>query len=235
MCAEQAHTQLQESHRTEVALVCCSESKYSSGAGIQKALNYSVFMNIGQSEVSESWSPVDIVKNISNSLWTQYRSRFLRGRCWDLLPFSLEVCRLWPWRVTSSFKELWNQSCSSSQSLSSPWPAIKFLSVAPSAEICQVCFHWQFCHTYSPKKVSPAKIGLPVVTQWDLSVRFRREDTLLSLLSSNGLWSSLSRNCSHKQRRHNFLSPQKGRVLDPHKTPNICQIQPISCLLYLLI
>lgn len=77
--------------------------------GVWASLNYSVFMNIGRSEVSESWNPIGIIKNISNSLWTHYKSKFWRGRCWDLLPFLLEVCRLWPWRAGKlpSFSKSW--------------------------------------------------------------------------------------------------------------------------------
>lgn len=65
-----------------------------------------------------------------------------------------------------SLKEVGNQRCSSSQSLLPPCPAVKFLSVAPSAELCtQVCPHGQLLHTYSPKMVSPTKFGLPIITQ----------------------------------------------------------------------
>lgn len=66
--------------------------------GMWPSLNYSVFVNIGQSGVSDSWSPIGIIKNIPDSFWTHYRPKFWRGRCWDLLPFFLEVCRLSPWR-----------------------------------------------------------------------------------------------------------------------------------------
>ena len=69
--------------------------------GLWASLNCSVFMNIGQSEVSESWSPIGIIKNLSNSLWNHYRSKFWRGRRWDLLVFLLQIFRLRPRRDKS--------------------------------------------------------------------------------------------------------------------------------------
>jgi len=90
--------------------------------------------------------------------------------------------------------------------------SIKFLCVAPSAETCsQVCPHWQLLLTYPPKRVYPAKIRLPMMTQWDILVRFRREDTLLSLLSSDGLWSSLGTNCSPKAKETQLPQPPERK------------------------
>lgn len=161
------------------------------------------------------------LEHFTNTLWTHYRSFE-----------DAEVCKLWlSAGKLCSFSNNWETWGTLSLYLSYLLvPAIKFHSIIPSAEI------WQLLHTYPPKIVSPAKIRLSIIIQWDSLVRFRRENTLLALHSSGGLWSGLDRNCQLQGKDNTYtLAHRKEMYWNLIISHNICQIQAISYLLYILI
>lgn len=192
-----------------------------------------------QSELSESSGTIGVVRIVSNSLWTHYRSMFWGRRYWDFLPSFFSPLS---WRPVDC---LWRSG--KLPPLSKNWetrgavvPNLPYLPaltsnfcVAPSAEICpQVCPHRQLLHRLPSQEISPASFRLLIIIHWQVLMVLRREDTLLPLLSISGLWSNLHRNCTSEAKETQLPQSTESKIFDFHNTPNICKIQAISWLLY---